>query len=609
MNCHQDILGKEDKRKNMIKMQGLSAAPGIGIGKLFFLPYYKRSIPEYGIDKNDISSEIERFHKAINAVDQELHLLQESLSDSNSEQNRFITAHRMILQDPILHDTIQTWLHEKLCNIEALLFRFVTEIEHTFQQTNDPVFIERSSDMQDVTRRVIDALQGHQYNDSLSKIQESCIILAYDLYPSDAVTLNPLYIKGIITEAGGVTSHTAIVARTLGIPAVLGIENLLYNFHQNTNLSDCTVIVDGNKGQVFFSPEESTLTAYNLEQEKYNISLQEYRNTLLRSEIYSQDGQAISLYANMGSLAELDNPLLNSIAGIGLFRSEFLFLEKILGEEEQFQAYIQILHSITPNQEITIRTIDLGGDKIPLMGLLNESNPLLGCRATRMAMAYPEQLFRPQIRAIFRAAAYSQKHKLGTIRIMLPMISGQQELLQVKAFIKETLKALQTEGTIPYQTLQVPIGAMIELPSAALCSDVIAQNVDFLSIGTNDLIQYTLGLDRANEKLNYLYDPLHPSVLKLIQMTITNANHQELPVSICGEMAGELYATGILLGLGLRDFSMSFYNLPIIAHTISNYAVSECEEFFNHYISIIDKEEAHQYLLEWHRKHNIEVYL
>ncbi len=588
----------------MVELHGLSAAQGIGIGKLFFVPYQKRLIPEYGIHKNDIASELKRFCQALDLVDEELRLLHESLNESESEKAGFIAAHRMILQDPILHDTIENWLHEELNNIESLLFRFATGIQQSFREMGNPIFAERSSDMQDVAHRIIDALLGHKRDDSLSKIQKDCVIVAYDLYPSDTVSLNPHYVKGIVTAAGGVTSHTAIMARAFGIPAVLGIESLLRDFHQeNFTEQPCQVIVDGNTGTVFLNPEEETLAEYRRLQQQRSARFSEHLSAL-SPKVSSKDHQDVYLYANMGALGELNNPYLPSSSGIGLFRSEFLFLEKIPEEEEQYQVYVKILESLDPGQQVTIRTIDFGGDKGPMTGLLTESNPLLGCRAIRLAMAYPEELFRPQIRAIYRAAAHGAQHGLGKLRIMLPMISSHMELLKAKKFILETTQGLENEGL---EVPEVAIGAMIELPSAALCSDIIARDVDFFSIGTNDLVQYTLGIDRVNEKVSHLYDPLQLGVLKLIQITIINARREGIPVSMCGEIASELCATAMLLGLGLRHFSMNSYSLPEVAHAIHHYDIQDCEELAHRYISMKDYNEAHQYLLEWHQKQGIEL--
>ena len=587
----------------MIEIEGLPAAPGIGIAQLFFAPYQKRSIPEYRINKNDIASELRRFRKALDFVDDELRLLHETLTDSNAEKVEFIMAHRMILQDPILHDTIENWLSEKLYNIESLLFRFATGVEQTFRAMDNPLFAERSSDMQDVTHRVIDALLGHKRDDSLNRLKEDCIVVAYDLYPSDAVSLNPRYVKGIVAETGGVTSHIAILAGAFGIPAVLGVEDLLFKFHQESYSAGCLAIVDGDRGKVFFDPDERNLADYYLELEQRNVELQQHMSSL-HPKVRSKDGKDVYLYANMGALGELNNPFLSSSSGIGLFRSEFLFLERIPSEEEQYQAYIQIMKSVDASQEVTIRTIDLGGDKVPVTGLLAESNPLLGCRAIRLAMAYPEELFRPQIRAIYRVAAYAAANGLAKIRVMLPMISSHLQLTRARAFIHETMECLRREGIyVP----QIPIGAMIELPSAALCSDILAKDVDFFSIGTNDLIQYTLGIDRVNEKVGHLYDPLQFGVLKLIQMTIINANREGIPVSMCGEMASDPCATAILLGLKLRHFSMNTYSLPHISHAICNYNVSECEELASRYISMQNYELAYKYLLDWHKDRSIAI--
>ncbi|WGK68270.1 phosphoenolpyruvate--protein phosphotransferase [Candidatus Haliotispira prima] len=582
----------------MIEVQGMPAAPGIGIGKLCFAPHRKRSIPEYSINKGDVASELERLCKAIELVDEELLLLHKSLGDSDVEKVDFITAHRMILQDPILKDTMETWLHEKLNNVESLLLHFTTGMEQHFRGMDNPMFAERSKDIQDVAHRVIDALLGYKRDDSLSKIKEDCVIVAHDLYPSDTVTLNFRHVKGLVTETGGVTSHTAIMVRAFGIPAVLGVENLLRNFHRESFSDPCLVVIDGNKGKAFLDPDKRTLASYYSLKKQRSAHFDTYLNAL-RPKVSTKDGQDVYLYTNMGILDELESPLLPSSSGIGLFRSEFLFPEKIPTEEEQYQAYIKILTSVSSSQEVTIRTTDFGGDKVPGIGLFAEDNPLLGCRAIRLAMAYPEELFRPQIRAIYRAAAYGARHGLGKMRVMLPMISTHGELLRARDLIDETLKDLKTE--VP----EIPIGAMIELPSAVLCSDIIAKSVDFFSIGTNDLVQYTLGVDRVNEKVAHLYDPLQFGVLKLIRITIANANRAGIPVSMCGEMAGASCATAILLGLGLRHFSMASYGLPEIAHAICNYDIEECQEFAELYLSMRDSDTAREYLLEWHKERNI----
>ena len=586
----------------MIEIQGLSAVQGIGIGKPCFVPYQKRSISEYSIDKSDIASELKRFHVALKQVDEELSLLQDGLEKPNIEKANLIMAHRIILKDSTLQNTIENWLYEKLSNIESLLFRFSTNIEQTLKGLDNSMFAERSIDIQDVTYRIIDALLGYKRDDTLRNIKEDSIIFAYDLYPSDVVVINSQYIKGLVMEAGGVTSHTAILARSLGIPTVFGIVDLLYHFHEGYYPANCVVIVDSNKSKVIFDPDNITLDFYKSDIQQYNANFENYVN-ILQPQIKKND-QNIFLYANMGALNELEHPFLAKSSGIGLFRSEFLFLNKILNEEKQYKVYIKILKSVAPHQEVTIRTIDLGGDKMPEMGLLAEPNPLLGCRAIRLAMTYPNELFFPQIRAIYRAAAYAKKHHLGKIRMMLPMISSNIELLEAKRLIIQALEPLQNDGI---GISDVPLGVMIELPSAALCSEIIAQDVDFFSIGTNDLVQYTLGIDRANEKLSYLYDPLQFGVLKLIKQTITSANNAGIPVSLCGEMASDRCSTAVLLGLGLRHFSMNTFSLPEIAYTIDNYNISDCEELAHRYISMDNYQKARQYLLDWHKERNVKI--
>lgn len=581
----------------MIEFQGVPVAPGIGIGSLLVLPYRNKSIPEYSIEVEEIPAERERFAVAIKRVEQNLLLLRREMDISEpSSRPDFISAHLLILKDPMLHDYVSKGLASELCNLEALLFRFALKMAESFRQQTNPMFQERGSDIQDVIHRIIETLQGTAVkSEALKTIHEPTVLMAHDLYPSDTVNLNRKYVMGVCTEMGGSTSHTAILTRSYGIPSVTGCKNILRTLGNLTLPADCQVIVDGDQGLVYVDPDQETLSRYKVLEEHEHLRQTAGKKKLCGRQS-TADGRSVEFYSNVESLPELENEMVRNSSGVGLFRSEFLFMESIPSEETQFEHYKSILQAVKPDYPVTIRTLDWGGDKVPAIGLLDEKNPLLGCRAIRLSVSQKEELFLPQLRALYRASVY------GRLQIMLPLISGQIELLHLKELIYEVRDELRAEG---YQIADVPLGIMIELPSAALTSDILAREADFFSIGTNDLTQYTLGIDRNNDKVFHLYDSLNIGVLKLIRIAIENAQAAGIPVSMCGEMAGDPCATALLVGLGLRQFSMSAPSLLTISELVEKISYRDCRELAETYLLALDSRKAKEILLAWHNERDL----
>ena len=570
----------------MKEFHGISASPGIVISKAFLYKEDSFSVPRYEIQEEDIENEIIRYKKAIQIAADELNELKKKILNEHSEDEaRFLDSHLLMLFDPFFSDQIYEKLRNDRNNIEWVVQNVVNDLVVKLNSSTDEYLRERSMDIDDVSKRVINHLMLRE-RISLADLATEVILVTPDLLPSDTLLMNKRMVKGIVMDAGGRTSHTAILARSFGIPAVLGLRNITREVKNGE-----TLIIDGFHGRVILDPDDETRERYLRMQMEFLKRESELINlNNLPSE--TQDGKKILLKANIELLDEMESVHAYNAEGIGLFRSEFLVMQPGQEKDEdiQFQVYKKVLKGMK-GAPVTIRTLDVGGDKlINEIAQKEEKNPLLGWRAIRFCLERTD-IFKVQLRALLRASVY------GQLKIMFPMISGVEELESALLILNEVKSELKEQG-IAYAD-HIPVGCMIEVPSAALTSDILARKADFFSIGTNDLIQYTIAVDRGNEKITSMYEPFHPAVLRLIKMVVENGHKAGIPVGMCGEMAGDPVATVILLGLGLDEFSMSAFSLPEIKRIIRSATILEAEEFLGTLMEMKSFKEIDRYVREW----------
>ncbi|TVR31309.1 MAG: phosphoenolpyruvate--protein phosphotransferase [Spirochaetaceae bacterium] len=580
----------------MDELVGISAAPGIAIGTAFLYLDTNPTVPRYNVAKQDFKREIARFHEAVDKAREEIRQLKERQNATHSaDQLQFLDSHLLMLDDREFIDTIERKLYAEEFNVEWILFSAMRGLIAKLDAAEDSYLRERTADIHDVARRVLNHLLARE-RISLADLTEEVVLVTHDLLPSDAISMNKRMVKGIAMDAGGRTSHTAILARSFEIPAVLGLSNIT----RQASFGD-RIIVDGNRGKVLLRPNQKT-------EKRYLLVQQEWRKREVRlmglNELAAEtrDGKLIMLKANIEVPEEVDSIAAHGADGIGLYRSEFLFLRDgaSLDEEEQYKAYSYVLEALG-DKPVTIRTLDVGGDKfMPGLYEVSERNPILGWRAVRFCLAQPK-VFETQLRALLRASMH------GNLRIMFPMISGIEELNLVSAVLDDVRAALRREG-VPFRE-NIPVGIMIEVPSAAVTSDILAKKSDFFSIGTNDLIQYTIAVDRGNERIAYLYEPFHPGVLRLIKMVIDNAHAVGLSAGMCGEMAGDPLAALILLGLGLDEFSMSASGIPEVKRIIRSVSMSEAEELVGTVLEMKSFEEIDSFVQDvMEKRFDVQVY-
>ena len=549
------------------QLVGIAASDGIAIGKAYLL-----TEPDLSFDKvsiTDPEGEIKRLLDSFEKSKNEIQGIREHVAKAVGEDEaQVFDAHLMVLSDPELFDGIKNDITENMINAEAALSTVAKMYINMFESMEDnPYMQERAADIKDVTERVMGHLLGVKIP-SPATINEEVVIVAKDLTPSDTAQLNRDYVKGFVTDIGGRTSHSAIMARSLEIPAVVGTKEVTQVIAEGD-----MVIIDGLEGDIIIRPNEETIAVYQEKADAFKEQQLEWAK-LKDSKSLSKDGKQIEIAANIGTPKDLTGVIENGAEGIGLYRTEFLYMdsEDFPTEDEQYEAYKAVLEGVN-GQAVVVRTMDIGGDKeLPYLQLPEEMNPFLGYRAVRISLAETE-MFRTQLRALLRASVH------GKLRIMFPMIATVNEFRDAKAILDEEKAKLEAEGTEVSNEIQV--GIMIEIPAAAVLAHQFAKEVDFFSIGTNDLIQYTMAADRMNERVSYLYQPYNPAILTLLKHVIDSAHAEGKWVGMCGEMAGDQTAVPLLLGLGLDEFSMSASSVLKTRSLVAKLDSKEMEKLAN----------------------------
>ena len=554
-------------------IKGIAASPGIAIGKAYVLDSEEMVIPQRTITTASIPREITRFQDALTQTRAEIQKIRDKISkELSKEHGDIFNAHLMVLEDRAIIEEVMERIKKEKFNTEHILSQVLKKYVQSFLKIDDEYLRERVSDITDVGRRVIRHLLGDQRS-TLSEIKEKVIIIAYDLAPSDTAVMHRKNVIGFATDIGGRTSHTAIMAKSLEIPAVVGLENAT----RQISMGD-TIVVDGIQGVVAVNPTQPELAKFKQDQARYvefNRGLKRFKDL----PCVTKDGRRIELAANIELPEEAPSVLSHGADGIGLYRTEFLYMNRdgLPSEDEQYRAYKKVVTAMG-QKPVVIRTFDLGGDKfLSHLDMPHEMNPFLGWRAIRFCLASPH-IFKTQLRAILRASAH------GKLRMMYPMISGVSEVRQANKMLEEARAELRAKKT-PFDE-NMEVGAMIEIPSAALTCDILAEEVDFFSIGTNDLIQYALAVDRINERIAYLYEPAHPAVLRLLKTIIDAGHAKKIWVGICGEMSGEPIFTPVLVGLGMDEISTSPVMVPEIKKIVRSIRYEEVQELAKYVLTL-----------------------
>ena len=573
-------------RSDIRTYKGIGVSPGIAIGRAVIVEKRVSSVYRIPIRDDEVPTEITRFLEALEKTRDELLELKLKVSRSMGDEYASIfEAHAMIVGDASFTDKVQQKIEVEQVNAEWALAEVTEELQARFASFDDDYLRERVADVKDVAERVLVNLTGIAHHD-LSEIKHDVVIIADDLTPSDTIHFNRRPIVGFATEVGGRTSHTSIIAKSLFMPAVIGVPRLT-KIVDNDEL----VIVDGYEGAVVVNPTPAMVSEYRSRVSRHDEAEQKLLENREQPAI-TKDHHKISLQANIELVEELGDAKKFGAEGIGLYRSEFLYISTspyLPTEEEHFNVYRQLAEATAPNWCV-IRTFDLGGKKLAreVMGS-KEDNPVLGLRALRLCMQHRD-MFKTQLRALLRASAF------GRIKIMFPLVSGVQELRQVKTLVREIRLELDAEGIAYNKELQ--IGIMIEVPSAAVIADLLATEADFFAIGTNDLIQYSLAIDRGNENVSYLYEPLHPALLRLIKGVIDAGKRAGIPVSMCGEMASDPIYAIVLLGLGLENYSMNPSSIPVVKNVIRSVRYRDCRRIAEACLNKKTAQEIEEFIIE-----------
>ena len=562
--------------------KGTGASPGIALGKALVIEHSELVIEKKTIE--NIDKEIQKLESAVKVSKEELTKVKEkALAELGEHEAEIFEAHLLVLEDPELIGSAISKIRDEKVNADYALNEIKEIFVAMFESMDNEYMRERAADIKDVTNRVLRHILGIKVVD-LAELDEEVVLIAHDLTPSDTATMNKNMVLGFLTDIGGRTSHTAIMARTLEIAAVVGLNDITKKVKDGDY-----IVFNGDTGEVIVNPDEETKAKYASLKEEF----EEYRKSLelLKGQAsITTDGRHVELAGNIGSPNDVEGLIKNDAEGVGLYRTEFLYMDKedsFPTEEEQYEAYKAVLEGMN-NKPIVIRTLDIGGDKeLPYFEMEAEMNPFLGYRAIRLCLDRKD-IFKTQLRALYRASVH------GKLRIMFPMISSLEELLDAKEVIKEVLKELDAEN-IAYSN-DVEVGMMIEIPSAAVISDVLAKHVDFFSIGTNDLIQYTCAVDRMNQKISHLYNQFNPAVLRLIKMVIDNAHKEGKWVGMCGESAGDQRMIPILLGFGLDEFSMSPISILPARKLITSLSYADMQKFADEVLAMCTAKEIKEYV-------------
>ncbi|KFN09759.1 phosphoenolpyruvate--protein phosphotransferase [Paenibacillus macerans] len=547
-------------------IQGIGAAAGVAIGKAFVLPAWEWDVPDRRMDKVDLAMEFERLYEGIRTSKTEIEGLKNEIKETvGAEESGIFDAHLAILEDPVFMSEIRGIIERQYKAAEVAVKEAIDHFVTMFDLLDDEYMKERALDIKDVGNRLLKHLLGTP-DITLPADTQPYILVAKELSPSQLVHLNPDNVLGMVTMAGGKTSHSAIMARALGIPLVSGLEHKLAEPVQTGDL----LVIDGDEGQVYLNPGPDIVKRYTEIAEKQRRR-KEQLQLLAAVEAVTKDGVRLRLAGNISSVKDLELAVKYGAEGVGLFRTEFLYMDRASfpGEDEQFEVYRQVAEKAGAHS-VVIRTLDIGGDKqLEYFELPEEDNPVLGYRAIRISLDSKE-LFQTQLTAILRASAY------GNVKILYPMISSLEEIRAANRILEAAKQDLRTRGLRFDPGVQV--GVMIEVPAAAAIADLLAQEADFFSIGTNDLVQYVLAVDRMNEKIAHMYHPYHPAVLRMLKQTVQAAKEAGIPVSVCGEMAGDEKAVPLWLHLGVSDLSMSPQSLLRVKHRILNSYAGESRE-------------------------------
>ncbi len=579
-----------------LSLKGINVSPGVEIGKACLYDAFD-NVPgkTRQISENDVEQEVARFKKSMQSTVEEIKALHNQIADDLGEQQASILeAQLLFLEDKYLIEKTEDKIRSDKVSADSAFSMVIEETQQTFASLGSHYLQGRVEDIRYIGRRVLKHLDGAK-TVPISEITEKVIIVAHDLSPADTAMMNKNSVIAFVTDIGSRTSHTAIMARSIGIPAVVGLKNVTQLVRDGD-----TLIVDGTSGEVIVNPEDVVLKEFRKRKESYSVA-EKALGELVKLPAQTLDGYQIKLMANIELPAELPAVISSGADGIGLYRSEFLYLNRkhLPDEDEQYEAYREVIERASPHR-VVIRTVDLGGDKfVSEMELSGEMNPFLGWRGIRFSLEQPE-IFKIQIRAILRAASY------GKAGIMFPLVSCMEECLAAKHYVEEAKSELKKEGVRFDENIET--GVMIETPSAAMISDILAGEVDFFSIGTNDLIQYSMAVDRVNEKVAHLYRPAHPGILRLLKIVIDAGNSKGVRIDMCGEMAGEEEFVMILLGLGIDGLSMSPLSIPRVKKMIRNITYREAKHVADKVLEMSTAQEVEDFVksieLDIRSKHN-----
>ncbi|MEW6096067.1 MAG: phosphoenolpyruvate--protein phosphotransferase [bacterium] len=570
---------------SMVKLKGVIASPGVVIGKAYLLDISKLHVTRKRIPPEEVDKQIKNFIEAVSRTEKEIMRVKDKVhQEMGEEYANIFEAHLLVLKDPLLIFEVSERIKKEYINVEYALWEVLEMITENIAALDDEYMRERVVDIYDIGRRILENLVGTT-SVTLQELKEDAIVVAHNLTPSETSHMYKGKIIGFATDIGGQTSHTAIMARALEIPAVVGLRDISFRVKSGDIL-----IIDGSHGVVIINPDEATIKEYENKKRLFD----EFKAGLAwLKDLPGQtnDGYRVDIAANIELPEEVEVVKNEGAEGIGLYRTEFLYLDRtdLPSEDEQLKAYQEVISKMKP-YPVTIRTLDVGGDKfLSHLGTPPEVNPFLGLRAIRLCLRNKE-MFNTQLRALFRASTF------GKLRIMFPMISQLEELRQTKRIIEEVKQELKIEKVCFAHDIE--IGVMVETPSAAMISDVLANEVDFFSIGTNDLIQYTIAIDRINEQLVHLYNPLHPAILRLINYTVESAHKRGKWVGMCGEMAGDPLFTVILVGMGLDELSMSSGSIPKIKEVIRSINITEAKELVHKILKLQTTSQIEEVLKE-----------